>query len=378
MVGLARLSAGLLAMLLAWSGQADARSVQSRSGPVSVETIADGLDHPWGMDFLPDGRLLVTERPGRLRILGVDGSVSPPLAGTPEVFGQGHGGLLDIALHPEFPSNRLVYLSFVEPGEEGASLAVGRGRFAPDRIEDFRVIFRAQPAVTGSQQFGGRIAFSPEGDLFIAMGDRFRSETAQDLSTHLGAIVRVKADGTVPRDNPFAGCANAKDEIWTYGHRNIGAIAFHPESGRPWAAEMGPRGGDELNVLSPGGNYGWPLVSWGSYYDGTDIPDPPTQPRFVAPVMHWTPVISPSGMVFYTGTMFDAWRGDLLVGGLTTQELVRLEVQGRRVTEVERLSLNARIRDLMQAPDGSVYVLTDEDSGAVWRLAPSRAGGPSP
>lgn len=351
---------------------AQVQGVQTEAGAIAVENLASGLDHPWGMAFLPDGRLLVTERAGDLRILGADGTLSEPLEGTPVVFAEGQGGLLDVALDPDFQSNRLVYLSFAEPGDGGASTAVGRGRLEDGRIEGFGVVFRQQPKVPGPNHFGGRIVFSPEGHLFLTLGERFKFEPAQDLANHLGTIVRLNPDGTVPADNPFVGRADAADAIWSYGHRNIESAAIHPETGALWVAEMGPRGGDELNLPEPGRNYGWPVVSWGRHYDGTAIPDPPTHPRFADAIKHWTPVISPSGMIFYTGDLFPEWRGSALIGGLTSGGLVRVAVDGREVTGEERIPLGARIRDVEQGPDGAVYVLTDQDDGNVWRLRPLR------
>ncbi len=344
-------------------------TVQTEAGVITVTNLASGLNHPWGMVFLPDGRLLVTERAGQLRILGTDNTLSEPLAGVPEVFSQGQGGLLDVALDPDFDSNQLVYLSFAEPGEGGASTAVGRGRLEENQIADFEVIFRQTPKVTGRNHFGGRLVFSPEGMLYLTMGERFKFEPAQELANHLGAIVRVNPDGSTPKDNPFIEQTDAEDEIWSYGHRNIEAAAIQPGTEALWIAEMGPKGGDELNLIQAGQNYGWPVVSWGEHYDGEDIPDPPTQPRFADARMHWTPVISPSGMAFYSGDMFPEWRGSALIGGLTAQGVVRVAFDGSQATEAERISLNARIRDVEQAPDGSVYVLTDQNNGNVWRLS---------
>lgn len=351
---------------------AEVQSVKTEAGAVSVENVASGLDHPWGMAFLPDGRLLVTERAGFLRILGVDGKLSERIRGTPEVFAQGQGGLLDVALDPGFASNNLVYLSFAEPGKGGASTAVGRGYLRNGQLEDFDVIFRQQPKVSGPNHFGGRIVFSPAGNLFLTMGERYKFEPAQDRSNHLGTIVRIHPDGSVPEDNPFVGHEDAEPEIWSYGHRNIESAAIHPQTGALWIGEMGPLGGDELNLPEPGQNYGWPVVSWGQHYDGRDIPDPPTHPRFADAIKYWTPVISPSGMCFYTGDLFPEWRGSVLIGSLTTESLVRLELEGETVAGEERIPLGARIRDVEQGPDGAVYLLTDQKDGNVWRLTPLR------
>jgi len=352
------------------AGSAEPRSVQSGAGTITVETLASGLDHPWGMAFLPDGRLLVTERAGSLRILGTDGKLSDPVPGTPEVVARGQGGLLDVALAPDFASSRLVYLSFAEPGDGGASTAVGRGKLRDGRLGDFEVVFSQRPKVSGENHFGGRIVFTPDGSFFLTTGERFKFDPAQDLTNHLGTVVRLAPDGSAPPDNPFVGRDDAQPEIWSYGHRNIEAAALHPGTKKLWIAEMGPRGGDELNLPEAGRNYGWPVVSWGEHYDGRDIPDFPTQPRFADAIKHWTPVISPSGMIFYTGDRFADWRGDALIGSLTTKSLVRLELDGEKVASETRIALGARIRDVEQGPDGSVYVITDEDDGSVWRLTP--------
>ena len=342
---------------------------QPQAKDVKVENLTGNLNHPWGMAFLPDGRLLVTERAGKLRILDKDNNLSEPIGGVPEVFANGQGGLLDVALDPDFENNRLVYLSFAEPGAGGtASTALGRGKLEDDEIKDFTVIFRQEPKVGGPNHFGGRVVFSPEGHVFLTMGERFKFDPAQNLANHLGTIVRLNPDGSVPQDNPFVGQTDAEDAIWSYGHRNIEAAAFDPNTNLLWIAEMGPRGGDELNQPVAGRNYGWPVVSWGENYDGTDIPDPPTHPDFADAVIHWTPVISPSGMEFYTGDMFPEWQGNMMIGGLTATGVVIVRVNGKQAEEVDRIQLGARIRDVEQAPDGSIYVLTDQSNGNVWKL----------
>jgi glucose/arabinose dehydrogenase len=365
--------AAVFAALL-FAGPRAERVIAMQAGRIQVQTVADGLEHPWGLAFLPDGHMLVTERPGRLRIVSKEGRLSEPLAGIPRVLAEGQGGLLDVALDPNFVSNRLIYLSYAEPGEGGASTAVARAQLGDGALRDIQVIFRQQPKVSGPNHFGSRLVFSPDGKLFVTLGERFKFEPAQDLSNHLGKIVRINPDGSVPRDNPFVGRAGAKPEIWSYGHRNIQGAAIHPGSGALWMNEFGPRGGDELNIPEPGRNYGWPLVSWGRHYFGKDIPDPPTRPDLAQSIYHWTPVISPSGMTFYTGEVFPVWRGNLLIGGLSSQALVRLVLDGQRVTGEERIPMGARIRDVRQGPDGAVYLLTDQSNGEILRLTPAGTG----
>ncbi len=353
---------------------AQARTIDTEAGAVRVESVADGLDNPWGLAFLPDGRMLVTEKPGRLRIVSPEGRISKPLGGIPKVYSQGQGGLLDVALDPDFASNHFIYISYSEPGEGGASTAVARGRLGDSTLQDVQVIFRQQPKVSGPNHFGSRLAFTPDGKLFVTTGERFKFDPAQDLSGHLGKILRINRDGSIPSDNPFVGRSDARPEIWSYGHRNVQGAAIHPQTGVLWTHEFGPRGGDELNVPESGRNYGWPLVSWGRHYSGEDIPDPPTRPDLAQSIHHWTPVISPSGMIFYTGNAFPAWQGNLLIGGLTAQGVVRLTLDGQRVTGEERIDMGKRIRDVDQGPDGAVYILTDRSDGEILRLSPAGGG----
>jgi glucose/arabinose dehydrogenase len=361
-----------LTMLLACFyllGNCQKSSVTTEAGDIAVKVLAEGLDHPWGMAMLPDGRLLFSERSGDLLLLDQNNQVSDPISGVPEVFNTGQGGLLDVKLDPDFESNHYVYLSFAEPGENGeAGTALGRGVWENDQLNDFTVLYRQEPKVEGPNHFGGRIVFSPDGYLFLTQGERFKFDPAQDLSSHLGTIVRINPDGSVPEDNPFTGQENAEDEIWSYGHRNIEAAEIHPETGELWVVEMGPLGGDELNLVEKGKNYGWPVVSWGKNYDGSDIPDPDTRPEFEDAAIHWTPTISPSGMIFYSGEMFPEWKGTALIGGLTSSGLVRVSIQGNNAEEVERIPLTTRVRDVLEAPDGSIYVLTDEDNGKILHL----------
>ncbi|MEQ8967023.1 MAG: PQQ-dependent sugar dehydrogenase [Azospirillaceae bacterium] len=350
---------------------AEARTVDSATGPVRIETVATGLEHPWGVAFLPEGDMLVTERPGRLRRVAAGGSVSEPLAGGPDVAVTRQGGLLDLALDPDFEDNRLVYMTYAERGDGGISTAVARGRLAGDALEDLEVIFRQRPRYDGPNHFGSRLAFAPDGTLYVTLGERFEFEPAQALDNHLGKVVRINPDGSVPEDNPFVGRDDALPEIWSYGHRNPQGAAIHPETGRLWMHEHGPRGGDEINVPEAGANHGWPEVSWGDHYSGGEIPDPPAEPQFADAAFYWNPVIAASGMDFYTGDRFEAWTGDLLVGGLVAAAVVRLDVDGLEVEEIERIPMNARVRQVAEGPDGAVYVLTDAPNGSLLRLTPA-------
>ncbi|WP_299819045.1 PQQ-dependent sugar dehydrogenase [uncultured Jannaschia sp.] len=349
---------------------------------VSVLEIATGLDTPWGLAFLPDGRMLVTELPGDLVLVSPDGTVSEPIEGTPSVFAQGQGGLMDVALHPDFAENRLVYLSFAEPGEDAtAGTSLGRGRLSEDatRIEDWEVIFRQEPKVEGPNHFGNRIAFDGAGHVFLALGERFQFGPAQDLSNTMGTTVRLNLDGTIPQDNPFVG-QDGEDAIWSYGHRNIESAIWNSEAEQLWVVEMGPLGGDELNFVEPGANYGWPVVSWGINYDGTDIPNPPEYPEFADAAHHWSPVRSPAGMILYTGDLFPDWQGDILFGALSAGGVERVDMENGAVAGTQFLPLNTRIREVVEGPDGAIYLLTNvrgEAAGSVWRLEPFEVQPPS-
>lgn len=332
-----------------------------------VTEHAVGLSNPWGMAFLPDGRLLVTERTGQLRILNTDGQLSEPLSGVPAVYANFQGGLLDVAIDPDFEEDQFVYLSFAEESGGLIGTALGRGVLSESGITDFEVLFRVTPKTDGGAHFGSRILFS-EGYLYLTLGDRFQLDMLQDLSTHLGTIIRINPDGSIPGDNPFVNEPDALPEIYTWGHRNVQGSAIDPATGRIWVSEMGPLHGDELNMIEAGANYGWPEVSWGDHYDETPIPDHDTNTDFAAPAAWWNPSIAPSGIAFYTGSMFPALQGKLLIGGLQARGLVVVEVNGIAAQEVDRIDLDTRCRDVKVAPDGSIYVLTDESNGRVLRI----------
>jgi aldose sugar dehydrogenase len=365
-------AAAALGLLISVSSMAT-ESYQSQSGPISVVTVAKGLEYPWGLAFLPDGRMLVTERAGRLRLVSQDGQLSEPLAGVPKVYASGQGGLLDIALDPDFASNQLVYLSFAEPGGAGAGTAVARGRLAGDRLDGVEVIWRQQPKLDSQQHFGSRLVFLNDGTLIVTLGDRNRRQYISDMKAQIGKLVRINRDGTIPKDNPFVGNDAYAPDIYSLGHRNVQGATMNPATGQLWTAEHGARGGDEVNVPKPGRNYGWPVISYGREYSGAKIGEGTAKPGLEQPVYYWDPSIAPSGMTFYTGDKFPAWRGNLFVGALKFQMLVRLEVDGERIVREERLleGIGDRIRDVVQGPDGYLYLLTDEEKGRILRLEPS-------
>jgi glucose/arabinose dehydrogenase len=342
-------------------------------GVVTVEPIASGLEHPWALAFLPDGRILVTERAGRLRMVAPSGRVSEPLDGVPKVQVGGQGGLLDVAIDPKFTENRLVYLSYAEPGEGGASTAVARGRLGEAGLENVQVIYRQVPKVEGNGHFGSRLVFAEDGTLFVTQGDRqgYR-EQAQDLDSGLGKLVRIHPDGSIPADNPFRGTSGARPEIYSYGHRSVQAAALHPETGRLWTVEHGARGGDELNHPEAGKNYGWPVITYGRDYSGARIGEGTAKEGMEQPVYYWDPVIAPSGAVWYTGDRYPGWKGSLFIGSMQPGALVRLTVENGRVTKEERhlAELGDRIRDVQQGPDGLLYVVTDEGDGRLLRVVP--------
>lgn len=349
--------------------------------PFTTTPVAQ-FEEPWAMTFLPDGRMLVTEKPGRLLIVTTAGSKSAPVSGTPEVDYGGQGGLGDVVLHPDFASNGLVYLSYAEAGDDNTrGAAVGRGRLQLDAqgggsLEEFEVIWRQAPKVSGRGHYGHRLAFSGDGYLFISSGERQKFDPAQDMSGNLGKIVRLFDDGRVPADNPFAEEGGVTAQIWSLGHRNPLGLAFDAE-GRLWNQEMGPAHGDELNLVQPGLNYGYPIVSNGDHYNGDEIPDHDTRPEFEPPVEYWVPAISPAGLMFYDGDLFPAWRGSAFIGGLSSQALVRVAFDGVDAEEAERFEMGARIREVEQGPAGAIWVLEDdrkESEGRLLKLTPRAKG----
>ncbi|HET9385629.1 MAG TPA: PQQ-dependent sugar dehydrogenase [Gemmatimonadales bacterium] len=354
-------------------GSAAPQTFESRHYRIRAVTLTDDLDHPWGLAFLPDGRMLVTERAGRLRIVTPTGTLSDPIAGVPEVAADGQGGLLDVAVAPDFAQSRLIYLSFSEPGDGGAGTSVARARLSQteNRLENLQVIFRQQPKVPGGAHFGSRLVFARDGTLFITTGDRQHRSFVQDLSKLQGKVIRIRPDGTIPPDNPFVHRAGARPEIWSYGHRNIQGAALHPQTGQLWTVEHGARGGDELNAPKAGRNYGWPVITYGVDYSGARIGEGQRKEGMEQPVHYWDPSIAPSGLMFYTGDKFSEWRGSAIVGALGFQLLARLELDGERVRSEERLleGYGQRIRAVVQGPDGLIYLLTDSD-GRVVRLEP--------
>ena len=350
---------------------------QKTKQPFKVETFARGLVHPWGLAFLPDGRLLVTERPGRVRIVGKDGRLSEPLRGVPAVVAGGQGGLLDVALDLDFARTRLVYLSYSEPRGSGTNgTSVARGKLEGDGdaagLADVKVIFRQEPAFSGSLHFGSRLAFARDGNLFVTTGERFHGkERAQDLGTHFGKVIRIRPDGSVPPDNPLVNKSGARPEIWSYGHRNVQAAAINPSSGKLWTIEHGARGGDEVNIPSAGKNYGWPIITYGRDYTGLKIGEGTSKAGMEQPVYYWDPSIAPSGMAFYTGNLIPEWKGNLFVGALAGRSLHRLVLNGETVVGEEPLLQGLdRIRDVRNGPDGALWLLTDSPQGRVLRLVP--------
>ena len=367
----------------AFAGQTDA-PLNEKNVAFDVVTVAEGLEHPWSLAFLPSGKMLVTERPGRLRVVAADGTVSAPVAGLPQMDSRGQGGLLDVALDPAFASNQLIYWSYAErqAGDEN-NTAVARGRFVDDaaapRVENVQVIYRQRPAYKSTMHFGSRLVFGRDGTLFVTQGDRSVTGgrmQAQQIDSGIGKIARINADGSIPADNPFVSRDGARPEIWSIGHRNVQSATLHPSTGALWVVEHGTKGGDEINIVRKGDDHGWPTIAYGIEYRGEAITGGLTQKDGMEqPIYYWDPVIAPSGMLFYTGDLFPAWKGSLFVGGLVTKTLVRLDVEGERVTGEERLLTDLqpaaeRIRDVRQGPDGAIYLVTDNPKGRILKLVP--------
>lgn len=363
----------LLAMIcllitVSWAG---AQEFHSSAGPLRVSTVAAGLEHPWGFAFLSDGRILVTERPGRLRLISPDGALSAPLPGLPKVYARDQGGLLDVLVAPQFTRRPLIYFSFAEELDGLAGTAVAQAELKGETLDNVKVIFRQKPKVPGEKHWGSRLVWGSDGTLFITLGDRSEySDRAQDLTSHLGKVVRIQVDGAPAHGNPFINRNEALPEIWSYGHRNIQGAALNPATGDLWIVEHGPRGGDEVNVTEAGVNYGWPEASYGSHYIGWPIPDDHAGRGFREPLYYWTPSVSPSGLLFYTGNRYPSWEGSLFTGALSGKCLIRLTLSDEKIVGEERLleELGERIRDVRQGPDGWLYLLTDEDEGRLLRL----------
>ena len=380
----------------AFPGQTRACGVKSETA-FDVTVVAKGLKQPWAVEPLPDGSFLITEKSGQIRIVTANGQVGEPISGSlpvgqggvseasgqgglPPITARGQGGLLDVALSPDFEKDRTIFWSFSEQREGGSGTSVARGTFTPDRkrLEQVRVIFRAMPTYNNGLHFGSRLAFGPDGKLYITLGDRFDKAVtrpqAQHLNSHLGKVIRVNVDGTVPTDNPFAKQQGALPEIWSVGHRNIQSSTFD-DQGRLWTIEHGAKGGDELNLVKKRKNYGWPIISYGEEYSGEPIPGNITaKDGLEQPVYYWDPVIAPSGAQYYTGSAFPSWRGSIFIGGLASQRLVRVVIKDNRVVGEEHLLTDrgSRIRDVRQGPDGALYVVTDESNGELWKISPKR------
>ena len=344
--------------------------IQSEALQFTIDTLATGLENPWSMAFLPDGRILIAERPGRLRVFENGQLLEEPIAGLPDIWVHGQGGLLDVVLHPNFEENQLVYLGYAARGGDGGNTAISRGKLVGNTLTDMELLFHGQPFTSRPHHFGTRIVFDGEGYMFFTIGDRGEQENAQRLSNHNGTVMRLHDDGQVPLDNPFLNEPDAQPEIWSYGHRNIQGMGLHPVTGDLWAHEHGAQGGDEINHIFRGENYGWPRVTHGINYDGSMITPDTTLPGMVDPVLHWTPSIAPCGLAFVSSEKFPGWENNMLVGALAGQHIHRVVLEENRVTHTERLLEGfARFRDIRQGPDGYIYVLT-EGPGLFFRIVP--------
>ncbi|MGM4919727.1 PQQ-dependent sugar dehydrogenase [Tardiphaga sp. 813_E8_N1_3] len=364
-------------LLIATTTRGENTSFGSSAGRLEVQTVASGLAHPWALAFLPEGRMLVTERPGRIRIVSPQGQLSPAVKGVPEVMVVGQGGLLDVITDKNYEQNTTIYFCYSERSGSGARTAIARGKLvegpAP-RLDDMKVIFRQDGPLSSGNHHGCRIVQAPDNNLFVTLGEHYSGrDQAQSLDNHLGKLIRIAPDGSVPKDNPFVGRDGARPEIWSYGHRNQQGLAINPATGDLWETEHGPRGGDEVNIIGKGKNYGWPVIGYGIDYSGAKIHETTSKPGMEQPVKYWVPSIAPSGMTFYTGDLFPRWRGSLFTGALAGQMLVRLQLNGNTVTSEERIlqNLNERIRDVRQGPDGALWLLTDSSAGRILRVTPA-------
>ncbi len=349
-------------------------SVKTETGNIQVKTIAEGLENIWGMAFLPDGSMLVTERRGRMRIVGADGKVGEPLVGLPEIYAQGQGGLLDVVLAPDFTSSKKIYFSYSEPGKGGNSTAVSFATLNGNKLENVTRVFSQQPKIDSGAHFGSRLVWAPDGTLFITLGDRYsEKDKAQTLDNHQGKVVRINADGSIPKDNPFVKTPGALPEIWSYGHRNMQGAAINPITKELWTGEHGPQGGDELNIDRAAKNYGWPVVTYGENYGGGKIGEGTHKAGMEQPNYKWVPSIATAGFIFYTGDKFPQWKNNILLTSLKDKTFVRLVVDGEKITKEERLlakELDQRLRHVVQGPDGLVYLVTDESKAKIYQLSP--------
>lgn len=362
--------------LIVTSTRGENTSFASSAGQLEVQTVASGLVNPWALAFLTEGRMLVTERAGRMRLVTPEGQVSPPVKGVPEVWASGQGGLLDLVTDKAYAQNRTIYFCYAERTAGGGRTAVARARLndAAGRLEETKVIFRQEGPLSSGNHYGCRIAQAADGNLFVTLGDHYSArDEAQNLGNHIGKMIRIAPDGAAPADNPFIGRAGAKPEIWSYGHRNQQGLAINPATGDLWESEHGPRGGDEINIIGKGRNYGWPAIGYGIDYSGAKIHGSTARDGMAQPLKYWVPSIAPSGLAFYTGNLFPKWTGSLFTGALAGRMLVRLQLNGTTVTSEERLlpNLNERIRDVRQGPDGALWLLTDSSAGRILRVSPS-------
>ncbi len=349
--------------------------IKTENGTIRVNTIAEGLENVWSLAFLPDGKMLVTEKPGRMRIVSLDGKLGEPLQGLPKIYNQGQAGLLDVVLAPDFATSKKIYFSYSEPGDKGTnSTAVSYATLNGNKLENVTRVFSQKPKIDSNNHFGSRLVWAADGTLFITLGDRYsEKDKAQTLDNHQGKVIRINADGSVPKDNPFVKTPGALPEIWSYGHRNMQGAAINPVTKKLWTGEHGPQGGDELNIDEPAKNYGWPVITYGENYGGGKIGEGTHKEGMEQPVYKWVPSIATAGFIFYTGDKFPQWKNNILLTSLREQALVRLVVDGDKITKEERLlknELGQRLRSVIQGPDGLVYVVTDESKGKILQIAP--------